>query len=185
MKFKLEFCLALLLLFVSPSKAGQPTTIKMVETSITVRLSDGVGQPVQLADGLRLEMFRFGRTPWERKHWAIIQGRPDSEGMMATTAMFPVDSVFITDLLRRARGIDQAGLGVGLRVLDGNGQSIRPASGIRLELSRFGKYPWPPGRAAVIRGSPDGDGYVRSSIQLPIDGTTLRNFALLLQGVGK
>lgn len=160
--------------------------IRMVETSIGLRLLDGNGLPLNLTNGLRLEMFRFGQTPWERNHWAIIVGRPDSDGNMLGLTKFPVDSIFLMNLVHQAGGREHVDLGIGLRILDGSGRTtIRPSAGVRLELYRFGKYAWPSGRVAVVRGNPDGDGYLRTTIRLPIDANTLRNFTLLANGQGQ
>ncbi|MEK7537995.1 MAG: hypothetical protein AAB619_03425 [Patescibacteria group bacterium] len=158
--------------------------IKIVEMCVGVRVLDGNGQPLHPPTGVRLEVSRFGQTTWAPGRWAYIIGRLDSEGNMLVMAKFPVDSMFLTGLIRRAGKQDQADLGISLRILDGDGRPLRPANGIRLEIYRFGKYPWPPGRVAIVTGRPDEGGYLRTPIRLPIASVTLRNFILLANGQG-
>jgi hypothetical protein len=99
-------------------------------------------------------------------------------------AKFPVDSLFLTDLVRRVGKREQVDIPIGIQLLDGEGTPIRVRQGFRLELYRFGKYAWPEGRVAVTMGIPDKAGFIRTTIRLPIDAVTLRNFTLLAAGQG-
>lgn len=57
---------------------------------------------------------------------------------------------------------------IGIRVLDGDGQPIRPESGVHLQLFKFGTA-WPRDRWANIVGHPDADGYLYATTNFPLD----------------
>lgn len=164
---------------------GKPSTIKMVETSIGLRMLDLNAQPLSVPDGAHLVIKCFGRTTWMQIHWAHIVGQLDSEGNMLCVTQFPVDAVFLTDLLRQVGGREQVDLPTEVQLLDGHDRPMRLPNGLRIEICRLGTYPWPPGRVAVIFGRPDVNGRLKSKIRLPIDSVTLRNFTLLTKGQGK
>lgn len=58
---------------------------------------------------------------------------------------------------------------IGVRVLDGDGHPLRPDSGIKLQLFKFGGDSWPHERWADITGHPDGDGYMYATTNFPLD----------------
>jgi hypothetical protein len=58
---------------------------------------------------------------------------------------------------------------IGIRVLDGDGRPIRPDSGVKLQLFKFGGSSWPRDRWADINGRPDEDGYLYTTTDFPLD----------------
>lgn len=177
LKCGLTLCLA-------TSHAGQ-SSIKMVDTSIGVRLLDLNGQPLSLPNGAHLVISCFGRTMWPQQYWAHVIGQPDSEGNMLCVTKFPVDSLFLSELLRRVGNREEVELQTEVQLLDSRGAPVRLSNGIRIEIYRLGIQSWPPGRVAVIIGQPDVRGRLKTKIRLPIDSITLRNFTLLARGQGK
>lgn len=183
--FVLTALLSGLLLHPATAYAGQPSTIRMVDTSIGVRLLDSNAQPLSFPDGAHLIISCFGRTTWSPVHWAHVVGQPDGEGNMLCVARFPVDSVFLADLVRRAGNRTEVDLQTEVQLLNVRNQPMRLPNGLRVEIYRLGTYPWPPGRTAIITGQPDVQARLKAKIRLPIDAITLRNFTLLARGQGK
>lgn len=70
---------------------------------------------------------------------------------------------------------------IGVRVLDGNGQPIRPPTGVKLQLFKFGGSTWPNEYWSDIVGYPDEQGYLVVRAKFPLD----RDFIKKLEAMSR
>ncbi len=179
---------AVIWLGIEPAVAGQDngkSSIKMVATPIVGQLTDKLRQrPIAGLTRVRIEIFRFGRKSWDRSYWAVFKADLTPAGRFAAITDFPVDSVFISEVM--ARGLPTGGVPTGCRIIDeSSSSSIRFDDGVMLRLTQLGPQPWRNGAAAVITGHPDADGYFLGRMILPEDDITRANFRALANSRGR
>ena len=101
----IALCLALSLMLGLAYRLGQAKpTIMHDKIGLALRVLDGNGQPIRSPNGINVQISRFGKTPWPEHLWANIRGAPDQRGWLKTNAVFPVDSIFINNMVQMAAG---------------------------------------------------------------------------------
>lgn len=78
------------------------SAIKKVNIPVQIGVFDGNWTPLRSTTGIRIVVRQFGRTPWPSDRWAYINGVPAQDGYFKTTAEFPVDTVFVENLVEMA-----------------------------------------------------------------------------------
>lgn len=177
-------------LLVAHPALAQPkkSTTKRVPTQISGWLLTIPRLPLVAAgDSVQLEIrkFAFSNTMWPKGDWVVVTCYPDKDGRFTATAQFPVDSTFIVRNFSSLRERSSIQMFVTVRVLDGQGQARVFPDGAKIILNGFGKLPWADGSQIDIKGWPDDLGFIRDTVQFPLNDITRTNFTLLAQGHGR
>jgi len=171
------------------AKAGEFKGRKvMTRVEYRIHVGGRVTSPLlPLPRGTQLQIFDLLGSRWGEDIRPKLVGWPDSTGLISARDSFPITESTIDRALSMAKGKKFLDAPIGVIVLEANGDRMRlePGTHLCIEVVTLGALPSPAGESATIVGEPDDDGYIRSTMRLPINATTLANLQWLKQGRGQ
>lgn len=166
--------------------ARDMSNVKMVSTIIVGKVTDRYGHSLKIDDGvIKLELFKFFGDNWPEVHRATIVCRLGNNGEFRDITNFPVDAKFVRGMKQKLRGQTEFKNPLGFRVLNNNARPLQLPDGITITLTQIGRDPWPSGTSVIIKGSTDDQGYIRATVQFPVNAVVLNNLDMMAQGRGQ